>query len=224
MAGKTTYYFRTEGLARVVDINAIDGRTSDAGSESADQGGFRTQLIERDGSCVLSNACADECTACHILPRAKGDGYMQNLVAYRQPTGPDVAGISDVRNSFLLATQLHKSFGAGNWAFFRTPNFALKTSDVPRQPQLELLPSGAPTGADSGPSRLTVHHFVPPDVLVQVIAPQNKDARFPRTVEQSRWPPAFLTDFWYGCAALRRWGIPQAVRLMARPRSFEVLR
>src|ERR1700760_3498311 len=69
-----------------------------------------------------------------------------------------------------------------------------------------------PVGPTASRSRLTVHHFVPPDVLVQVIAPQNKDARFPTTVE--RWPPAFLTDFWYGCAALRRWGIPQAVSLM----------
>lgn len=40
-------------------------------------------------------------------------------------------------------------------------------------------------------------------------APHNQDARFP--ADMSKFPHPIIVDMYYGCAALLRWGTPQAI-------------
>lgn len=52
--------------------------------------------------------------------------------------------------------------------------------------------------------RLTFQHFNTHDLVVQMIAPHNSDAR--RSVGDE-WPPPLIFDVAYGCAALKTWGV-----------------
>jgi hypothetical protein len=60
------------GEPLLVDVDAIDDRTSDASDLSTRRANFRERLIARDGICVMSNERAGYCTACHIIPHSKG--------------------------------------------------------------------------------------------------------------------------------------------------------
>jgi hypothetical protein len=51
--------------------------------------------------------------------------------------------------------------------------------------------------------RFTLQYFHPVQVL-SGLAPNNQDARPP--VDQTDWPPSILTDFFYGCAVVQKWG------------------
>ena len=68
-------------------------------------------------------------------------------------------------------------------------------------------------------SRLTIQHFKAPDVVTAFVAPHNSDARQP--MDHDDWPPPFLFDVAYGCAALKTWGVPQFVNL-ARQRTRHI--
>jgi hypothetical protein len=61
------------GEPRLIDIDAIDDRTSDASDLSERRADFRQRVIDRDGTCVITGDYAVNCTACHILPHSKGD-------------------------------------------------------------------------------------------------------------------------------------------------------
>jgi len=63
------------GEARLVDVNAVDDRTSDASDLTTRRLGrdFRANVIERDGTCMLTGDQVGQCTACHIIPHAKGN-------------------------------------------------------------------------------------------------------------------------------------------------------
>jgi hypothetical protein len=56
--------------------------------------------------------------------------------------------------------------------------------------------------------RLTLQHFNSNDVVVNIIAPHNSDARFLRSNE---WPPPLIFDVAYGSAALKTWGVPEFI-------------
>jgi hypothetical protein len=51
-------------------------------------------------------------------------------------------------------------------------------------------------------SRLSCHNFTCSDYMVQYIVPHNSVA----VQSDSDWPPHFLFDAAYGCAALKTWG------------------
>ena len=74
----------------------------------------------------------------------------------------------------------------------------------------DVPPSSGPIyGPPSGsPGRFILQHFTTqPDFMVR-IAPHNQDARLP--ADMSQFPPPIIVDMFYGCAAVSRWGIPQA--------------
>jgi hypothetical protein len=123
---------------RLLDADGIDGRTSDASSLSTRRAAFRQELIDRDTTCVLIGSPADDCDACHIIPRSKGDEvrpemsprfatnltslkYMANLVCHRGGIGDDdtLDSIDDIRNGLLLTVTLDRRFGIGEIAFLR---------------------------------------------------------------------------------------------------------
>jgi hypothetical protein len=86
----------------------------------------------------------------------------------------------------------------------------MNVDDVPlvMQPQwvLDHLQFGVyPSVANS---RLTFHNFTCNDYLVQFITPHNSIA----TQSNNDWPPRFLFDVAYGCAALKTWGVKEFVQ------------
>ena len=60
------------GEPRLVDVDAADDRTSTASNLTICRRDFRDNVIERDGTCVITDDIEDYCTACHILPHGKG--------------------------------------------------------------------------------------------------------------------------------------------------------
>ncbi|KAF8341039.1 hypothetical protein F5887DRAFT_1076780 [Amanita rubescens] len=196
------YYFISNGEPRLVDVDAVGDRTSEASDLSARRSEFRANVVERDGTCVLTGNPARQCIACHIIPHAKGSNYMSNLIRHRGEAYDyvdDIDDIDDTRNGLLLLSLLHLSFGAGELAFLKTPNFALTVDDIPYCPR---------RGANeaSPDSRLTLHYFVDPLQLGDMItnnAPRNADARQPQ--DTSEWPPAIILDLFYAVAAMNAW-------------------
>jgi hypothetical protein len=75
IAAHGSYYFISEGKGppRLVDVDAMDGRTSDASELSDLRADFRDRIVDRDGTCVSTGEQASLCTACHIIPHSKGD-------------------------------------------------------------------------------------------------------------------------------------------------------
>ncbi|KAJ7710835.1 hypothetical protein B0H17DRAFT_863091, partial [Mycena rosella] len=117
-----------------IDVNAIDDRTSDAKRFNSTPR-FRDDVINRDGTCIITGDAPLNCTVCHILPHAKGDNvfqYVRSLMDFRGIQGPArVIEIGDVRNGILLSNGLHRPFGAGEVAFLLTPNLYLAPDDIP---------------------------------------------------------------------------------------------
>jgi hypothetical protein len=58
---------------RLVDVDAIDDRTSDASELSDRRADFRDRIVDRDGTCVSTGEQVELCIACHIIPHSKGD-------------------------------------------------------------------------------------------------------------------------------------------------------
>ncbi|KAF8345413.1 hypothetical protein F5887DRAFT_1192054 [Amanita rubescens] len=209
------YYFVSEGSPRLVDVDAVDDRTSITSNLTIRRRDFRTNVVERDGTCVITDDIDEYCTACHILPHAKGSNYISNVVHHRGGPDDDINDINDTRNGLLLVNQLHFPFGAARIAFLKTPNFGLTVDDIPYN---------QPNAADEeGPaSRLTLHHFVDLPQLGRVIpnlAPHNCDARQPQ--DTSEWPPAVIVDLFYAVAAMNAWS-PKSFIDYVREQSSDV--
>ena len=63
------------GEPRFVDADAADNRTSTDPSSShltTRRRDFRTNVIARDATCVMTGEFAPDCDACHIIPHSKG--------------------------------------------------------------------------------------------------------------------------------------------------------
>ncbi|KAF9512168.1 hypothetical protein BS47DRAFT_1394458 [Hydnum rufescens UP504] len=168
---------------RLVDVDAMDGRTSGVSEVVQSPSRFRRAVKRRDRTCVLTGEPACNSIACHVLPHSKGNNYISNYVEFRG--GPDdINSIDDPEMDFL--------------AFLKTPNFGLTVDDIPFNP---------PQTADQGSpaSRLTLQHFVSNmGIVIPLVAPHNCDARLPGS--PGKWPPNVILDSVYAAVALQAWG------------------
>ncbi|KAF8338530.1 hypothetical protein F5887DRAFT_1273085 [Amanita rubescens] len=199
------YYISQDNGFRLLDPKGMDNRTSssDTSNVTSRRVNFNRDVVNRDRWCVMTGTTLFE--PCHIIPHAKGDQYIKNLIAYREEfVDPPLESINDTRNGILLNRQLHAVFGTSQVAFLQTPNFAMNVDDVPlvMQPQwvLDHLQFGVHPSVSN--SRLTLHNFTCSDYMVQYISPHNSVAM----QSNNDWPPRFLFDVAYGCAALNTWG------------------
>ena len=55
-----------------MDLNGLNDRVTSS-STARRSGEFRGQIVQRDGSCVITGELAGRCDAAHLIPRAKGD-------------------------------------------------------------------------------------------------------------------------------------------------------
>ncbi|KAF8737659.1 hypothetical protein AX14_012536 [Amanita brunnescens Koide BX004] len=211
------YYIPDSQGPFLLDPDVMDNRTSDSSAISIRRENFVKGVTDRDGSCLMTGATSNF-RACHIIPHAKGSQYINSLANHRNEVlDPPLNGINDPRNGILLQVSLHRPFGASVVAFLQTPNFAMSVNDVAlvMQPSAEYLGFNPSLAV----SRLTFQHFNAPDVVTAIVAPHNSDAR--QRVDHDDWPPPFLFDVAYGCAALNTWGVPQFVNL-ARQRTRHI--
>jgi len=74
----------------------------------------------------------------------------------------------------------------------------------------DVPPSSGPVFGppSASPGRFILQHFAPQDEYTVRQSPHNQDARLP--ADMSQFPPPIIVDMFYGCAAVLRWGIPQA--------------
>ena len=61
----------SSGEPHFVNVALMNDRTSRASQPCL--GDFRERVLQRDGNCVITDAPAAVCTACHIFPHSKGD-------------------------------------------------------------------------------------------------------------------------------------------------------
>ncbi|KAH9959992.1 hypothetical protein BC827DRAFT_428419 [Russula dissimulans] len=161
---------------------------------------FRREVVLRDDACIVTRKEHRHCDAAHIIPRSKGNNYIEEVVRSRRHLYPrssiEITDIDDVRNGILLNASLHREFGCGDVVFLRTPNFRLRCEDIPQgttvYPEFEY--------------RFTMQHIVPD---LSIYPTPDVDARLDGS--KSNVPPAILLDFMYGAAACQRWKTNDAV-------------
>ncbi|KAJ7764268.1 hypothetical protein B0H16DRAFT_1526560 [Mycena metata] len=198
------YYYESSLPPHFMDVVALDDRTSNASDLTARRADFRSNVIDRDGTCIVSGDAALNCTPCHILPHIKGDSFIRNLMDIRGISGATrVVEMGDARNGVLLSNALHRPFGAGEVAFLLTPNLYLTPDDIPGN-----IPGPQP------PRRLTIQHIFTPSgvVATALLAPHNNDARLDASPQA---PSADILHFFYACAVLRQWGATSRGGLLA---------
>ncbi|KAN0097128.1 hypothetical protein V8E55_001574 [Tylopilus felleus] len=170
------------------------GHTTITSSDPTTRVDLRSQVIERDGTCVLTRFHSFNCDAAHLLPHSKGDEYIDNYThrRSRDTDGNDIVSeIDDVRNGILLNKVAHPNLGK-NIAFLMTPNFAMSTADVD--------PTAQPT------EKRCIAHLFDPDLPESFGDPafhSGSQVRMPNTAD--KWPPNILFDAVYAKHILKQW-------------------
>lgn len=234
-----TYYYLPEGQIMLVDHQALNDRVTSS-DMTPRRHNFKGDVLDRDHHCIITQVYAIDCDAAHIIPKSKGDDYIQNVISLRSrlyPSSdslPSHVGINDVRNGMLLSKGLHAAFARGDFAFIKTPNFALDPDDIPRVER-------DPADLEMPASRTTLQFLRPvpdfdlaqnSDTLNTFLSFLTAGARFPANVVSSQIhllgfgldtvltgtgrlpPPAILLDYMYGVSAYRVWKTAQSEELM----------
>ena len=84
---------------KIFDVQLIEEKNA-----RLDQDSFRLQIIERDVECIVSQACDEECEACHIIPLEHNKNNF------------------DVNNGILLSAQLPITFDKYYWTIDHETN------------------------------------------------------------------------------------------------------
>ncbi|KAI9453975.1 hypothetical protein BJY52DRAFT_1286604 [Lactarius psammicola] len=122
--GVINLYYKPSGDCIFVDYEGLNDRvTSTVPSDRPND--FRDDVIARDGTaCIVTRHPAGHCDAAHLIPRSKGDGYIQRVVedrssCYRGGSLPSISGIDDVQNGVLLSKSVHSMLAKGEVAFLK---------------------------------------------------------------------------------------------------------
>ncbi|KAF8262206.1 hypothetical protein EI94DRAFT_1789091 [Lactarius quietus] len=199
-----------------VDHAALNDRITTT-DQTPRQRGFTERLVDRDGGCVVTLEVEDLCDAAHLIPRSKGDEYIDRLVRDRSPRyepPPSISEIDAVENGILLRSDLHKLLGKGCVAFLKTPNYGLEPTDIPRY---QLPPA---RGTDH---HITLHQLRKPPPNRNGLDPHSESSHPNSDAAHSSWsnvdvqfqskpaglllplPPAIILDYIYGVAAYNLW-------------------
>ena len=64
-----------------VDLKGLNERVTTSSATTARRSRrFREQIVERDGSCVITGEAAEHCDAAHLIPRGKGNEVMSSII------------------------------------------------------------------------------------------------------------------------------------------------
>jgi hypothetical protein len=95
------------------------------------QNAFRKRVVERDGKCLISETEADDCQACHIIPKRifeKNEIPERKIWDERFPYGcvEPHHRVMDVRNGILLAFSIHVAFDMLDLTIVKTSSHKYK--------------------------------------------------------------------------------------------------
>ncbi|KAI9467417.1 hypothetical protein BJY52DRAFT_1238401 [Lactarius psammicola] len=222
VTGVINLYYKPSGDCIFVDYEGLNDRvTSTVPSDCPND--FRDDIIARDGTaCIVTRHSAEHCDAAHLIPRSKGDGYIQRVVEDRSScycgrSLPSISGIDDVQNGVLLTKSVHSMLAKGEVAFLKSPNYGINPTDIHRVDlgpertdhftlqRLKVSQYYYPDGAAALSATANLH-----DPLVLFAAGLNMDALFQGTSSEqgtgSSLPPVIILDYLYGVAAYKQWG------------------
>ncbi|KIJ57383.1 hypothetical protein M422DRAFT_773957, partial [Sphaerobolus stellatus SS14] len=214
--GKTYFY-----------VLPADVQWKSSPSESSNtRGGFRSKVLARDGSCVFTHVDDINAEVAHIIPFARGDGWLQ-IVVRNRPAGieniTNLNSVNDVRNGFTAYDHIHKRFDSREAVILKTPNPILDPADI--HPRLDV---GTPLPNNKQyprTARYTLQIFNR-TLLTQLWGklPDNVDAAFLKPSLNGKGnpkptlpkPSALLLHYNFGAAALKQWGRNKVI-LSGRP-------
>jgi hypothetical protein len=132
------------------------------------------------------------------------------------PLADVINNINDPRNGLFLAATVHAYLGKGALAFLKvcftpfqfnslltqllkTPNPCLEPTDIPTPGENQAVPN----------TRITLQWILPPDSAVVLnTVPNCRDIRIPLDANrQVLFPTHIVLDYFYGIAALKKWGV-----------------
>ncbi|KIJ31519.1 hypothetical protein M422DRAFT_234529 [Sphaerobolus stellatus SS14] len=193
-------------LQHAVDLEVIKKQTTYASSADSTRDRFKDSLEERDGVCIFTDDI--DAQACHIIPFARGDAWLQLILAnrpnFRGVIEAGLENVNDARNGFFASPNIHNSFDRCNTAILKTPNLMLAMNDIPATHQRLVVPNMAyPTTERYTFQWLNAERMAyPPALLYQ---PDNNDAKF-RTPSAGVKPSPLLLHYRYGATAVKQWG------------------
>ncbi|PVF97566.1 hypothetical protein CPB86DRAFT_815434 [Serendipita vermifera] len=117
------YFYYSAGSPRLVAMNMINKCTSPGVmSPVTTCSSFDDAIFARDDSCVITGVPDEYCEGTHIIPRRRGDAYIEALTRSRADSENDVIrDINDPRNGILLEALLERLLRRGDIAFISHP-------------------------------------------------------------------------------------------------------
>ncbi|KAI5115041.1 hypothetical protein M0805_009380 [Coniferiporia weirii] len=191
-----TYYFHATNATHFLDPDVISTITSEHSSQW--RSSIRNELIEQYGVCPFTRFPRHHCHACHLIPRVKGDTYIECVTEERSAGLTIIKDIDDIRNMLFLETRLHQLLDTRSIAFLPTPNVVLKTDDIVRD-------------ADPDAYLVTLHCFEQFDPDFLALASHGKSAAL---LNEDKRPPEVIYTMIYGSAALNAWAPPSTLALV----------
>ncbi|KAJ7653837.1 hypothetical protein B0H17DRAFT_957194 [Mycena rosella] len=195
-------------LQYAVDLEVIKARSHISASDSSARNratSFKETLVQRDASCIFTNAPQLLCQGTHIIPFHKGDEWF-DLIVKSRPASPNedastLITVDDQRNGMLLGAEVHIVAESRQVAILKTPNLVLGVNDIPAC-HTRALPDHIkyPDG-----QRYTLQWLDgdSPELLAGI--PNNSDATF-RKYPHIPKPSLILLHYKYGAAAVKWWG------------------
>ncbi|KAN0130746.1 hypothetical protein V8E53_011421, partial [Lactarius tabidus] len=114
-------YYNPSELCLFVDYQGLNDNVTS--SDRTPRGHtFRDNIIARDGVCIVSRHVARHCDAAHLVPRSKGNAYINKVTRDRSPlygSQPPISDINAVENGVLLEAVLHRRLGTGEVALLK---------------------------------------------------------------------------------------------------------
>ncbi|KIY42886.1 hypothetical protein FISHEDRAFT_79025 [Fistulina hepatica ATCC 64428] len=167
---------------------------------------FVAEVRERDGGSIFDRMSPRFNVAQHIIPQARGDEWIQHIVAKRPLDHSDVRSVDDVRNGFMVNGFLNQAFDVKYRTFviIKTPNPILDMDDIPG-----CVERGKVRDDTSYPTqcRYTLKYMTKEmqEDQLSVLYPDNIDATFVQDNE-GKLPSGPLLDYVFGAAAVFEWG------------------
>ncbi|KAJ6530689.1 hypothetical protein B0H19DRAFT_1191825 [Mycena capillaripes] len=195
-------------LQYAVDLDVIKARSHTSASDTSARNratSFKESLVQRDASCIFTNAPPLLCQGTHIIPFHKGDEWF-DLIVKSRPASPNedvstLTTVDDRRNGMLLGAEAHIVAESRQVAVLKTPNLVLGVNDIPAC-HTRTLPDHIkyPDG-----QRYTLQWLDgdSPELLVRI--PNNSDATFRKHTHIPK-PSPMLLHYNYGAAAVKWWG------------------
>ncbi|KAH9025430.1 hypothetical protein EDB85DRAFT_217922 [Lactarius pseudohatsudake] len=217
----TTYYYKPLGDFIFIDLHGLNDRKTPTTDMNKRTSKFRESVMARDKLCVITQESLDDCDAAHLIPKSKGNDYIQKVIEQRSPLyghTTTISGIDAIENGVFLSKTIHSKFGRGDVAFLKTPNIisGLDHTDIPILCQ-------DPADVDSDHitlQQLKKHHNDNPVLLATLTTMGalnpltafsnggHVDAKF-RSTGGGPLPPSIILDYIYGIAAYQHWGNKQ---------------